>query len=71
MGGPRLEPRFQQPGAFSICVSAPIVGGTILFHEVDLLEQPYEPLGRSLGLELSIAPLEKLLDVLPNGASQF
>ena len=54
-----------------ICVSEPIVDGTILFHEVDLLEQPYEPLGRSLGLELSIAPLEKLLDVLPNGASQF
>jgi hypothetical protein len=48
-----------------------IVGGTILFHGVDLLEQPYEPFRRSLRLELSIAPLKKLLDVLPNGTSQF
>jgi hypothetical protein len=57
--------------AFSVCVSEPIVGGTILFHGLDLLEQPYEPLGRSLRLELSIAPLKKLLDVLPNGTPQF
>ena len=42
-----------------------------MFHGLDLLEQPYEPLGRSLRLELSIAPLEKLLDLVPNGTSQF
>jgi hypothetical protein len=53
------------------CVSEPIVRRTILVHEIGLLEQLYEPLGRSLRLELSVVPSQKLLDLLPNGAAQF
>ena len=48
-----------------------ILGGTILFHEIVLMEQPNKTLRSSLRLELSIAPLEKLLDLVPNGTSQF
>jgi hypothetical protein len=52
-------------------VSEPIVRGTILVHEIGLLEQVYEPLGRSLRLEISVPPSQKLFDLLPNGAAQF
>jgi hypothetical protein len=36
-------------------------------HEIGLVEQPNKTLRSSLRLELSIAPLEKLLDLVPNG----
>ena len=48
-----------------------VLSGTILFQEIGFAEQLYEPLGRSLRLELSVVPSQKLLDLLPNGATQF
>jgi hypothetical protein len=50
---------------------AEIVRGTILFHEIGLVEQPYKSLGRSLRLELSVTRSQELLNLLPNGAAQF
>jgi hypothetical protein len=62
-----VSPGFTAAGAFSAYVSEPIIGGTILFHEIVLMEQPNKTLRSSLRLELSVEPLEKLLDLVPNG----
>jgi hypothetical protein len=54
-----------------ISVWGPIIHGTILFVKSTLAEQPNETLRSSLRLELSITPLEKLLDLVPNGTPQL
>ena len=52
-------------------VVTPTTGGTILSHEIDLAEQRYETLRRSLRLEVSVVSSQKLLNLMSDDMPQL